>query len=268
MLPILKWTGGKRKLTNKIQEFFPQNYNNYWEPFCGGAALFFALELETNAIINDSNEELINFYNMIANDYQSVIELLDTFENSQEFFSEIRAWDRNDEWKKRTAIMRAARFLYLNKTAYSGLWRVNQKNQMNVPYGNYANPKFYNVEEIHRASELLKENKIFCKNFLEMKPEKNDLVYLDPPYIPISATSNFTSYTKDGFGNNEQALLADYCYELDEREIYFILSNSYTPIIFELYEGFDIYDVIASRSINAGWDNKNSKVKEVIVTNI
>lgn len=268
MLPVLKWTGGKRKLVKDIIKLFPQSYDRYYEPMVGGGALFFHLQRE-GSYISDVNEELINFYSVVRDIPTDLMNLVDTYENTPDKYNEIREWDRLSTWAERSNLERAARFLYLNKTAYSGLWRVNKSNQFNVPYGKYTNPKFYNKDEIIAASKLLQKTQIELSSYEAIKKfiKPGDLIYFDPPYVPISATSSFTSYTKDGFDNTNQIDLKTFCDELTDMKVNWIASNSYSPAVFDLYGEYNLVDVVAGRAISAGWDGANSKVKELIIRN-
>lgn len=271
MLPILKWTGGKRKLLNSILPILPKDINKYIEPFIGGGALFFNLE-KNNSYISDVNEELINFYIQIASNPIEVLELANSYINSLEEYNKIRGLDRNKiVWDSLSHIERAARFLYLNRAAYSGMWRVNKNNQMNVPFGKYSSLTIPSKEEILKASELLKSTTIKCSDYSEVLTfaKSKDLVYLDPPYIPISDTSSFTSYTKDGFNNKDHQKLLEFCDELSIQDVNWALSNSYSEITLDLYSDYNIYLLDTKRSISTRWSKNSSvdNIKEILVTN-
>lgn len=270
MLPILKWTGGKRKLIENIKKYFPDKYNRYFEPFIGGGALFFNLEIE-NSTICDSNSELINFYKIVRDFPNELLEESDKHINDKEYYLSIREWDRLDTWIEKTDLERAGRFLYLNKTAYSGMWRVNLSNQHNVPFADYKSvrlfgdfEKYIDKELLIKASNLLKTTNIIDDSYKNIQPNNNDLVYLDPPY-----DNTWTNYTKEGFNKNSQEDLADYCFELDQENINFILSNNSTENIFNLYEGFNIIEVKSGQSISGRHDKgeKRKKATEVIIKN-
>jgi len=268
-LPIVKWAGGKRRLVNNIKALFPEKFNNYYEPFVGGGALFFNLK-PNNATIVDLNDQLINFYEQVRDNPIDLLESSDTFENTAETYTKIRSWDR--EAIEHTDLEWAARFLYLNKTAYSGMWRVNKNNQMNVPFAGYKlarleqkTEKYSTKIELLEASELLKRTNIYCASYESIIPNENDLVYLDPPYA-----STWTGYTKERFNSFSQEQLADFCFDLDAKGVYFILSNNHTTNILEYYEGMNIVSVKSGQSISGRHDKgeKRNKVLEVLITNI
>ena len=207
--PFTKWTGGKRKLLSKLKELLPADYNNYYEPFIGGGALFFELAPK-NATINDFNEELINCYIQIKNNPKELIEVLRKHKerNSKEYYLEIRGLDRLDTFSNLSGIERAARIMYMLRVNFNGLYRVNSKNQFNVPYGNYSNPKIVDEELINSISDYLNLNeiKIISGDFEDSlnTVKEGDFVYFDPPYIPLTETSSFTSYTHEGFSYEDQ----------------------------------------------------------------
>jgi DNA adenine methylase len=265
--PIVKWAGGKRQLIFDLIKNMPKNYNRYFEPFIGGGALFFELQPE-NAYISDVNEELINLYSVIQNNVDELIEDLQKHEVSKKYFLKIREADRKHSYKKWTNVQKASRFIYLNRTCFNGLYRVNSKGQFNVPFGNYSNPRIIDEHNLYNCSELLKNTQIECKSFTAIlnEVEKGDFVYFDPPYMPLSETSSFTSYTKDGFDEDMQFQLREVCDELNDRGVYFLLSNSNTPLINELYSEYTIKKVFASRQINAN-ANGRGKIAEVLVKN-
>jgi len=268
--PIIKWVGGKRQLLNELKSLMPKNYNRYIEPFIGGGALFFELKPE-NAIINDYNKELVNLYKTVKNEPQKLINDLCKHKNESEYYYETRAIDRDESaFKKLTKAQRASRFIYLNKTGFNGLYRVNSKGQYNVPFGRYKNPNYCDEENILACSELLKKTEITNGDFevIKQKVQKGDLVYLDPPYAPLSATASFTGYTDKGFDEDMQLRLRELCDHIDDVGAYFMLSNSYTDFILELYDvdGYTVHTVEAKRNINSKGDGRG-KIKEVVVTN-
>ena len=269
--PFTKWTGGKRQLLPQLREFLPETYNRYFEPFVGGGALFFNLKPKV-AFINDANSELINSYKVIKNNPKELIRLLTYHKgkNSKEYFYNIREADRNGSIEKYSDAERAARILYMLRVNFNGLYRVNSKGQFNVPYGRYKNPKIVDEQNILAISDFLNTNeiKIFNGDFQKAvgTATKNDLVYFDPPYVPLTATSDFTSYTAEGFGIVEQIRLRDLMIELTERGVKVMLSNSSAPLIYELYDGFNIHIVQATRMINSKADGRG-KLDEVIITN-
>ena len=265
--PIVKWVGGKRQLMFELLKNMPKSYNRYFEPFIGGGALFFELQPE-NAYISDMNEELINLYSVVRDNVYELISDLNKHEISKEYFLEIRNLDRTDEYKNLSDVQRASRFIYLNRTCFNGLYRVNSQGQFNVPFGNYKNPRIVDENNLLNCSELLKNTEIKCADFSEIltKVKKGDFVYFDPPYVPLNETSSFTSYTKDGFDMDMQFKLRDICDELDSMGVKFMLSNSDTKFVNELYSNYEIKKVFASRAVNANAEGRG-KITEVLVRN-
>src|SRR5699024_4762605 len=204
--PFVKWVGGKRQLLDDLIQRLPETFAGYFEPFIGGGALFWHLyNAEATGDhqpgIGDFNEELINAYKVIKETPLELISCLEQFVNTEEFYYEVRAWDRCNTYAQRSSIQKAARFIYLNKTGFNGLYRVNRKNQNNVPFGRYKNPKIVDKENILACSKTLQKADIYQGDFetLSTKVTEGDFVYLDPPYVPLTATSSFTGYTSDGF---------------------------------------------------------------------
>ena len=265
--PIVKWVGGKRQLMFELLKNMPENYNRYFEPFIGGGALFFELQPQ-NGYISDMNEELINLYSVVRDDVYELIEDLGKHEVSKEYFLEIRNIDRTEKYAELSSIERASRFIYLNRTCFNGMYRVNSQGQFNVPFGNYKNPRIVDAENLINCSKLLKNTEIYCADFSEIlnKVQKGDFVYFDPPYVPLNETSSFTSYTKVGFDLDMQFKLRDVCDELDSKGVMFMLSNSDTKLVNELYSNYEIKKVFASRAINAN-PNGRGKITEVLVKN-
>ena len=265
--PIVKWVGGKRQLMFELLKNRPKSYNRYFEPFIGGGALFFELQPE-NAYISDMNDELINLYSVVRDNVYELISDLNKHEVSKEYFLEIRNLDRTDEYKNLSNVQRASRFIYLNRTCFNGLYRVNSQGQFNVPFGNYKNPKIVDENNLLNCSELLKNTEIKCADFSEIltKVKKGDFVYFDPPYVPLNETSSFTSYTKDGFDMDMQFKLREVCDELDSMGVMFMLSNSDTKFVNELYSNYEIKKVFASRAVNANAEGRG-KITEVLVRN-
>lgn len=268
--PVLKWAGGKRQLLDTLIPLVPKDYSVYCEPFVGGGALFFALQPQS-ACINDVNHELIRVYTVIKNDVDALIEQLKQFQNNKDQFYEIRSWDRNkDKYNHLSDIEKAARIIYLNKTCFNGLFRVNASGEFNVPFGNYANPNIVN-EPVLRAISFYFNNSEIVFNavdyaeILKNLPD-NAFVYLDPPYDPVSVTANFTGYTKDGFSRDEQIKLRKCCDELNERGIKFMLSNSATDFICDQYSKYNIEIISAKRLVGAD-ASKRGRIQEVIVRN-
>lgn len=265
--PIVKWVGGKRQLMFKLLENMPKSYNRYFEPFIGGGALFFELQPE-KAYISDMNEELINLYSVVKNNVYELIDELKKHKISKEYFMNIRNIDRTKEYKKWSAIQKASRFIYLNRTCFNGMYRVNSKGEFNVPFGNYKNPRIIDENNLINCSNLLQKTEIKNADFSEILNcvQSGDFVYFDPPYVPLNETSSFTSYTKDGFDIDMQFKLREVCNELDSMGVKFMLSNSDTKFVNEVYENYNIKKVFASRQINAN-PNGRGKITEVLVKN-
>ena len=238
--PFTKWTGGKRQLLPVIRELMPKTYNRYFEPFVGGGALFFDLAPK-DAVINDFNAELINCYQQIKDNPRELIEILKVHQeyNSKEYYLDLRSADRDERIDMMSEVQRAARILYMLRVDFNGLYRVNSKNQFNVPYGRYKNPKIVDDNLISAISTYLNNNQIeikkgdFEKAVLDVQP--GDFVYFDPPYIPLSETSAFTSYTHEGFSYDDQVRLRDTFKKLSDAGAYVMLSNSSSFLVEELY---------------------------------
>ena len=269
--PFTKWTGGKRQLLGELRSYMPETYGRYFEPFVGGGALFFDLAPE-QAVINDFNEELINAYRQIKNNPAELINLLIKHKenNSKDYYLELRSADRDGRISRMTGVESAARILYMLRVDFNGLYRVNSKNQFNVPYGRYKKPKIVDVDLLYQISEYLNENdiEILQTDFAEAVKDAQigDFVYFDPPYIPLNETSSFTSYTHEGFSYEEQIRLRNTFKELTERGVYAMLSNSSSPLVEELYKDFNIYFVEAQRT-NGAKSSSRGKISEIIVTN-
>ena len=265
--PLVKWVGGKRQLMFELLKNMPKSFNRYFEPFIGGGALFFELQPD-NAYISDMNEELINLYQVVKNNVYALINDLNKHEVSKEYFLKIRNLDRTSEYENLSDVEKASRFIYLNRTCFNGLYRVNSQGQFNVPFGNYKNPRIIDADNLLNCSDLLRKTEIKCADFSEIlnKVQKGDFVYFDPPYVPLNETSSFTSYTKDGFDIDMQFKLRDVCDELDSIGVKFMLSNSDTKLVNELYANYEIKKVFASRAINANADGRG-KITEVLVRN-
>ena len=269
--PFTKWVGGKRQLLPQLQKFKPENYNTYFEPFVGGGALLFSLHPQ-NAVINDFNSSLMNVYRVTKENPEELLEILEKHaeNNSKEYYLEIRSADRDGRIEKMNNVEKAARLLYMLKVDFNGLYRVNKKGQFNVPYGRNKNPKIADRENIMAVSNYFNSCNIdFLSGDFEdavQGVKENDFVYFDPPYIPLSSTSNFTSYTEDGFSFDDQKRLRDTFFRLSNIGAYVMLSNSDTPLTRELYAGANIHEVSASRTINSN-AKKRGKVGELIITN-
>ncbi len=268
--PILKWAGGKRQLLPRIRKALPDHYNTYYEPFVGGGAVLFDLQPQ-KVIINDSNQELINLYRVVKNDVQSLIEDLKKHKTNSSYFYQIRALDRDiATYSAMPNIEKASRIIYLNKTCYNGLFRVNQAGEFNAPFGKYKNPDIINEKTLKAVSKYFNSIEIDFRNtdFSESVNtiKKGDFVYFDPPYDPLSNSSSFTSYAKGGFNKDDQIRLKNLCDTLTEKGVNFLLSNSSTDFILNLYQDYKIEIIQARRSINANGNNRG-KVAEVLVKN-
>ena len=269
--PFTKWTGGKRQLLPVIRELIPKTYNRYFEPFVGGGALFFDLAPK-DAVINDFNAELINCYQQIKDNPQELIEILKVHQeyNSKEYYLDLRSADRDERIDIMSEVQRAARTLYMLRVDFNGLYRVNSKNQFNVPYGRYKNPKIVDEELISAISVYLNNNQLeiktgdFEKAIVDVRT--GDFVYFDPPYIPLSETSAFTSYTHEGFSFADQVRLRDAFKRLSDTGAYVMLSNSSSALVEELYKDFNIHYVEATRT-NGAKSSSRGKISEIIVTN-
>ena len=261
--PIMQWAGGKSQMLKDILPRIPEYTGKYIEPFFGGGALFFSLNPE-NAVIADSNPELINMYTQVANNVEDVISKLRTYRNTEEMFYNVRSLD----WKSLPTYEAAARTLYLNKTCFNGLYRVNRKGQFNTSFGKYKNPNICNEELLRAASDLLKDKDIICGDYLEVLEKyamPGDFVFLDPPYVPVSKSANFTQYTKEQFYKDDHKNLAEEVKRLHRLGCYVILTNSDHPLVHELYKDFDIQVVDTKRSISSKASTR--KGKDVIITN-
>lgn len=269
--PFTKWTGGKRQLLPVIKSLMPESYHHYFEPFIGGGALFFDLAPKT-AYINDFNSELINCYRQIKENPDELIELLTKHQesNSKEYYLELRSVDRDGRIEEMSAVERSARIMYMLRVDFNGLYRVNSKNQFNVPYGRYKNPKIVDSDLILAISDYLNKNNIHILNGDFEKSvqsvQAKDFVYFDPPYIPLSETSAFTSYTHEGFSYEDQVRLRDTFRMLSEKGAFVMLSNSSSPLVEQLYQGFTIHKVEATRT-NGAKISSRGKISEIIVTN-
>ncbi|NVM43551.1 MAG: DNA adenine methylase [Candidatus Lokiarchaeota archaeon] len=266
--PFLKWAGGKRQLIPQMDKFFPKKYNKYIEPFIGGGAVFFYL-LPENSIISDNNPDLINCYKVVKEDVEGLIESLKKHRYEKDYYYEIRSLDRDqNQYAELSDVEKASRSIYLNKSGYNGLYRVNSKGLFNVPFGRHKNPKICDEENLRKVSIVLKNVKIVLGSFeicLDFA-EKDDFVYLDPPYYPLSDTALFTSYTKNSFDKSSQIKLHEVFKELDNRGCKIVLSNSYSEFILDLYKDFKIVTLKAKRNINSN-SQKRGLINEVLILN-
>ena len=273
--PFVKWVGGKRGLLSQIIPLIPKEFNNYFEPFVGGGALFF--ELYSQGLLKDKkvylfdiNAELINAYNIVKNNPIKLINDLKKLKekHTKEFYYEVRAWDREENFLSLDKALRAARFIYLNKTCFNGLYRVNSKGYHNVPMGNYKNPNICDELVIYNASEALQSAIILNTSYKDVMKHasKNDFVYFDPPYYPLTRTSSFTSYSEFNFLDKEQIELFEVFKKLDKKECKVAHSNSDTEFIKNLYSEFHIEEIQANRFINSKSSGRG-KISEVLVNN-
>ncbi|WP_448852790.1 DNA adenine methylase [Corynebacterium sp. 335C] len=274
--PVIKWAGGKRQLLPEIRARLPRDAAGgdvtYHEPFLGGGAVLFDLQ-PARARVADVNVEIINLLTVIRDDVDALVGALRGHEaaNGPDHFYEVRAWDRDPAcFAERPAVEKAARMLYLNKTCYNGLYRVNRAGQFNAPYGRYAKPNIVNEAGLRDVHAYLRgaDVDLAVRGFAESctAAEPGDVVYLDPPYDVVSDTANFTGYARDGFGRAEQEALKAACDDLDARGVRFLLSNSATPFIRGLYADYRVDVVRASRAINSN-AARRGKVDEVLVRN-
>jgi len=271
--PFLKWAGGKRQLLPQMQKYFPSNFNQYIEPFVGGGAVFLFLYnegfLKNKTFLIDTNEDLINTYKVVKNNVEDLIDDLKIHVNDKDYYYSVREKDRNQEiYNKMTFIEKASRIIYMNKCCYNGLYRVNSKGQFNVPFGKYKNPKFCDGENLRSVSLALKNVELVHGSFEKVLnfAKKDDFIYFDPPYHPLSATSSFTSYTKDDFGMKYQEKLFEIFQELDKRRCKLMLSNSFSDFIRGLYEDYNKIELKATRAINCD-ATKRGKIKEILIVN-
>lgn len=271
--PFLKWVGGKGQLLEQFESLLPKKYNSYFEPFVGGGAVYFSINPK-KAHINDINRTLSQTYIHIKENTEKLIKSLKKLE--KDFIS--KAQDQRKEFyysirEKYNSLPaedfdRSLYFLFLNKTAFNGVYRENSKGGFNVPIGSYTNPKIIDEENIRLVSEVLSNTKITSGSFVDAvkNAKAGDFVYFDPPYHPISETSSFTSYSKDAFSKDDQIKLRDLFVELDKKGVYVMLSNSSAPFIKEIYSGYRQIPVYATRMINSKSD-KRGKISEVVIVN-
>ena len=268
--PVVKWVGGKRQLLDEIAPRLPKRITTYCEPFLGGGAVLFSLQ-PRNAIVNDLNADLMLVYEVIRDDVEFLIAALEQHENTAEYFYNIRDLDRDkNTYREMSAVERASRIIYLNKTCYNGLFRVNASGEFNSPFGHYKNPNIVNAPVLRAVSKYLTANNIQLlhidfEEVLQRVP-RGGFVYLDPPYDPVSDTASFTGYNRGGFGREEQERLKRCCDELAARGVRFLLSNSATSFIKELYTGYTVEIVHAKRTINSD-ASKRGAVEEVLIRN-
>ncbi len=268
--PFIKLAGGKSRSVNKLLSLFPKNIDTYVEPFVGSGALYFKVNFK-RAIINDLNFELICAYRQVRDNLEHLKSLLRTFKYDREMFLEVRAWDRSDDFKDKEELYHAARLIYLIKTCYNGLYRVNSKNHFNTPFGKDLRPNICDEVVLNRCSEYLNKfnTEIYNLSYQDLldKIPAGAFVYLDPPYHPLSQTSNFTSYQSSSWSEKNQEELFAFCRQLHKRGIKFMQSNSSADFIIDLYKkDFRIDFIEVTRCINSDI-KKRSPVKEVVIMN-
>ncbi len=274
--PFLKWAGGKSRLIQQYLPYFPNNFETYYEPFLGGGAIYFyfyryqtlcSLPInsgKTNAFLTDINPELINAYRCVRDSVDRLIILLEKHQirHDKDYYYQVRSLTSG------TPLERAARLIYLNKTCFNGLYRENSKGKFNVPIGKYNNPKIYHPDLLFSVSNALQSAQIEVRHFdavLDYAKTAQDFVYFDPPYYPLSPTSNFTAYSSYSFNEKDQLKLKDTFTQLAQRGVKVMLSNSDCSFIREQYREFNIYQISAARAINSN-TKKRGKIAEVLVT--
>jgi DNA adenine methylase len=260
--PLLKWAGGKTQLLSKIVPKMPKQYGKFIEPFIGGGALFFHVQ-PTSSVIADINPELINLYKTVAHEADKLIEALHCLQNNEDEFYRLRALD----WIKLTNVEAAARTIFLNKTCFNGLYRVNKKGKFNVPYNKNKNAKIIDELTIIEDSKLLKNSKIICgdyRNVLKENATTGDFIFLDPPYLPIASKANFTNYTKESFSIDDHINLGNEISRLNEIGCHVILTNSNHPMVYEQYKNSEIDLVKTHRNISSNSLTRNGE--DLIIT--
>lgn len=268
--PPIKWVGGKRQLLDELTPRLPANINTYFEPFIGGGALMWSMDKKAvkATVINDFNPELTNLYRVIKEQPYALIEDLKTHRNDKDYFYALRNVDRTPALLDMSNVERASRFIYINKTGFNGLYRVNAKGQVNTSFGGYENPCILDESNILACSAALQDVEILNGDFEGIKAMicAGDFVYLDPPYAPLSDTANFVGYTKLGFSDDMQMRLKAFCDYIDSVGAHFMMSNSSAPLIYDLYADYRIDEVMASRAVNCKAQGRG-KVVELVVRN-
>jgi len=260
--PFLKWVGGKRQLIPSLVRRLPRRLDVYHEPFIGGGALFFHLRPQT-AVLADANLRLVRTYRAVRDQVDGIIELLSGYPYEKGFYLETRARDID----RASDVEVAAWFIYLNRTGFNGLYRVNRRNKFNVPFGRYKRPVICDEQNLRACSEALRGAAIVHQDFscVVDQARPGDFAYFDPPYVPISATSSFTSYNHTGFDIDDQVRLRDMASRLKRRGVNVLLSNSSAPVVYDLYrDGFELEEVLARRAINRD-PRKRGKIPELLI---
>ncbi|MDJ0765775.1 MAG: DNA adenine methylase [Myxococcota bacterium] len=261
--PFVKWAGGKTQILSHLRRKYPPHFKRYHEPFLGGGAVFFDLKA-ASASISDANAELINCYQVVKTEVDALIEALSHYVYQKEQYYAVRDWDP----ETLDPVKRAARTIYLNRTGFNGLYRVNSSGKFNVPFGRYKNPTICDAENLRACAQALEGTSICTAGFEEVlaSAEAGDFVYFDPPYIPVSDTAYFTAYQKRGFGMDNQERLAEVFDALAKRGVAVMLSNADVPWMHERYGRYNIQRIQAKRSVNSN-TKRRGEVGEVIVTN-
>jgi DNA adenine methylase len=268
--PFAKWVWGKRQILPQLKKLFPSEFNDYHEPFLGWWAVFFNLQ-KKQSFLSDVNAELINTYKVIKDTPKELIKFLETCKYDKAFYTQIRAWDRVENWQESySEVERAWRFIYLNRTCFNWLYRVNSSGQFNVPMWSYSNPDFVQKQNLLNVSKLLNKTKAIIKlqsfDKVLKNAKKDDFVYFDPPYDTLTDTANFTSYNESGFGRDMQTKLRDVFVKLDKRWVKVMMSNHNTPFIREIFAWFKFEIVKARRNINSKASGRGM-VEEIVVMN-
>ena len=265
--PFLKWAGGKSRLLEQYRPYFPklEETRRYYEPFIGSAAVFFHLQPRP-ACLSDANEKLVEIYRVVQQEVEALIDALQVHRNEHDYYYWVRALDPADL----SSVERAARLIFLNRTCYNGLYRENKKGEFNVPFGRYSNPTICNERRLRSASQALQGVELAVGDFEETagKAIGGDFIYFDPPYAPLSDTSNFTSYNRDGFGDSDQRRLAEIIHRLTSKGCNVMLSNSSSALVYELYgeRGYRLVPISARRNINSKAERRGP-VTELLILN-
>ena len=265
--PFLKWAGGKSRLLSQYDSYFPSpgSISRYYEPFIGSAAVYFHLQ-PADAHLADCNWKLVETYRVVRDNVEGLIEALQPHKNEKEYYYKVRAQDPQEL----SEVERAARLIYMNKTCYNGLYRENQQGEFNVPFGRYKRPKICDKPRLRAASRALQGVRLTAADFTDVIVEAGpgDFVYFDPPYVPLNATSSFTSYSRYGFDEADHRRLAETFDTLSERGCRVMLSNSSAPLVYKLYQGrgYHLHEIQARRNINSKAD-KRGPVKELLIVN-
>ncbi|MCO4769040.1 MAG: DNA adenine methylase [Deltaproteobacteria bacterium] len=263
--PFLKWVGGKTQLLSTFESFMPDTWGRYFEPFVGGGAMYWR-NGQGESVLNDFNSELATTYRVVRDEVEGLIEALAEHYYDKDYYYEVRAWDTS----RMSDVKRAARMIFLNRTGFNGLYRVNRSGRFNVPFGRYTDPLICDEENLRACSKRLGETELRNEDFevALADADDGDFVYLDPPYAPVSRSSNFTAYVAGGFGTDQQDRLRLTLKALDHRKVRFMLSNSDAPGLAELYaaDGWRVDRVMASRSVNSK-ASRRGKVGELVVRN-